>query len=113
MSRSFPGIADVAVLDREARDPGSNREGHVLGHLFGLVRESGLEIGVDGEVHGGGDRRQVLQDVVALHPVVGAAGGPRVPGARRGESLEPEVLEHARAPDVPRVRQDEAAARVQ
>ena len=101
------------ILDRQSGDAGRDAARHVLGHVVRIVGEAVLEIGVERNVGLGDELLVVRQHVVARLRAVGIAFGMRVAGAGRGDGLEAEALKIARAADVPRVRNDEAAALVQ
>ncbi len=75
--------------------------------------KAALEIGVDGNVDGRADRREMRQHLVDRDFVVGLADGPGKAGAGRGDRLEAEMSQGLGAADVERVRQHEAAALMQ
>ena len=101
------------VLDREPGDARAGRATYVLRDLLGLDRVAALEVGVDRDRHGRRDGAQVVEGLVERDAVVGPTGRPGEAGARRRQGREAELLQGACAPDVPRVRHDEAAGGVQ
>ena len=91
-------LTDDAVLDGEARDSGCDGEPHVLREALGLRRKARLEVGVDRDIDGRAERRQVSQDVGEAHRVVRAPGRPGEARAGRREGGESQVLEESRLP---------------
>ena len=95
-------------IDRPAT-PVSMQRRHVRGDPVGIVGEAVLEIGIDRNIGRGGDLA-----VVREHRSSGTAPsakpcGMGVAGAGGRQRLEAEALEIARAADVPRIGNDEAA----
>ncbi len=101
------------ILDREPRHPGVHAHPHALGDLARRGRITRLEIGVHRQITRSHDRRHVRQHRVAPYRGVRQAERPGRARARGGDCLEPEMLEIARGADVPRIGDDEAAARMQ
>ena len=114
-SESNSGVGGVAgrILDRDAGDPGAHRPGHVGRDAVGLDGEATFEIGVDRHLSARGDRAEVGQHLVEGDRVVGPAERPGEPRACRRERLEAESRERAGAADIPRIGDDEAAARME
>ena len=101
------------VLDRQAGDAGLRAPRHVGGDLRRRVPERVLEVGVDRQRRRLDDRRDVGQRELERHAVVGPGRRPGHPRARRGDGLEPELLQPPRRAGGPRVRDGEAARLVQ
>ncbi len=84
----------------------------VLGDGIGIVGKAVLEIGVERNVGRGRELLVMRQHLVARLRAVGIAHRMGVAGAGGGQRLEAEALKIARAADVPRIGNDEAAALV-
>src|SRR5215510_9926699 len=101
------------VLDREPSDSGLDAQFHALGHALGRVRKAALEVGVHGNVGGGGDLAEMGEHRRARHAAVGETLREGEARAGRGERLESETLQIARRAHVPGVGDDEASLRVE
>src|SRR5262249_24392170 len=73
-------------------------------------RIAGFEIGVHRQIAGGHDRSDMRQHAIAADGVVRQSQRPGRTRARGGDRFEAEMLEIARAADIPRIGNDEAAA---
>ena len=75
--------------------------------------EAVLEVGVDGDIDRGGDRGEMIADVIDGDAVVRLAHGPGETGAGGSQRLEAEMLQRFGAADVEGIGDDEAAGLVE
>jgi len=107
------GLVAGRILDRQAGDAGFRRACDILCNALRLDGKAALEVGVDGNIDGGADRREVIADIVDRDAVVGLAHRPRETGARGCDRLESEMLQRLGGAGVERIRNHEAAAFMQ
>ncbi len=101
------------VLDRQAGHSGGDAACDVFGNGVGVVGKAVLEIGVERKV---GCRRKlaiVHEHIVHRLPAIRITLRMGMTGAGGRQRLEAEALEIARAADIPRIGNDEAAGLVQ
>ena len=97
------------ILDREAGDAGGDATRDVLGEAFEVIGKAVLEIGIERHVGRFRDLAKMRQHLIAALRAVGIALRMGVARARRRQGFEAQALQIARAADIPRIGNDEAA----
>ena len=106
-------VVSGKILDRKAGDASLHRARDIGSDLVRLVCKAVFEIGVDGNIDGRADRGEMVADIVDRDLVVGPRDGPGKAGAGRGQRLEAEMLQGARAAGIVRIGDNEASGFVQ
>ena len=97
------------ILDREAGDAGRDAARDILGNAFGIVGKAVLEIGIERHVGRFRQFAEMRQHLIAALRAVGIALRMGLARARRRQCFEAQALQIARAADIPRIGNDEAA----
>src|SRR4029079_18095518 len=97
------------VLDRQPGHAGRDAARDAVGDAARIVGKAVLEVGVYRNVRRLDQFAQMRKHVVTVLRAVGAALRVGVAATRQSQGLEAEAFEIARAADIPRIRDDEAA----
>jgi hypothetical protein len=101
-------IAEIRVLEADARDPRIHQRLHRAVDAAGGLDVAALEVGAHGDVDTRRHPREPADHLVPRRLLsVGEAQAPGEGGAARGDGREAGGLEHAGAAHVPGVRDDE------
>ena len=101
------------IFNGESRDSRAGGGGHVRTDLVRGDGESAFEVGIHRNLHAPADEPEVRQHLVERNLIVPPSERPGETRARGGERGKPELGEQARAPQIPGVRDDEAAGFVE
>src|SRR4029453_2716421 len=107
------GAVAGGVLDREPGNPRRRGGSDVLRHLLGRRREAAFEVRADGHLHAPRDGSEMGQRLVEGHLLILPAQRPGEAGARRRQRAVTEPGEQPGAPQVPGIRDHEAAGLVE
>jgi hypothetical protein len=95
------------VLDRAARQPGTDGHPERLGDAFGLIGEAVFQVGRNGQVDTGRYGCCVLDGFVLRHCPIEAPERPRETATRRGQGLKPERRQNLGRTEIPRIWQQQ------